>query len=158
MLLFALCTLTVLIYAIINRKNRKNLIPGGICLLVLMPVGLVPFTQITLKIEFERDKEDRSKVIEMVRGGALKPNVTYNPSLIHLPEQYEKLSKGGGDIVVEGEGDDLQVLFFTFRGALDHFSGFVYTGNGTVPEGEVFGSRLVEVDRLGRNWFFIRGG
>ena len=57
----------------------------------------------------------------------LKPNVSHNASLIHLPKEYKHLSKGGGEILVEKTGKDLNIVFYTNRGMLDNFSGIVVT-------------------------------
>nr|WP_280166754.1 hypothetical protein [Priestia aryabhattai] len=43
------------------------------------------------------------------------------------------MSKGGGYIVLETKGKTKSILFFTYRGMLDSFSGFVYDPNDNKP-------------------------
>ena len=56
---------------------------------------IIPFNQIVIDIDFKTNKSGRNEVINKIQDGILKPNVSYNSSLIHLPDQYKHLSKGG---------------------------------------------------------------
>ncbi|WP_246277414.1 hypothetical protein [Neobacillus endophyticus] len=91
----------------------------------------------------------------MVVNGEIKPNVTDNSSLIHLPKKYDHLSAGGGDIVVEKTSNGYNILFFTFRGVLDGFSGFVYATTDQKPLKNAFDGDIKEINRMAKNWFFI---
>ena len=82
-----------------------------------------------LDLDFKMHKTDREEVVSMVKGGKLKYNVPDSPSLIQLPKPYDHLSKGGGEVIAVKTGDSFTILFFTYRGMLDNFSGFVYTPN-----------------------------
>ncbi len=95
-------------------------------LITLLIVIFVPFTDIMLDIDFKLNLNDREKIVEMVKSGELYNETSYGSHLIKLPEGYKHLSKGGGEIVVEQEGETLKIFFFTFRGILDNFSGFAY--------------------------------
>ena len=83
-----------------------------------------------LDLDFKMHKTDREKVVSMVESGKLKENVPDSPSFIQLPKRYDHLSKGGGEVIAVQKGERLTILFFTYRGILDNFSGFVYSPNG----------------------------
>ncbi|WP_229754461.1 hypothetical protein [Priestia megaterium] len=88
-----------------------------------------PFNQVNLDLNFKIHQDKREEVATKIENGVIKPNVPDSPSLIQLPEEYTQLSKGGGDIVVETKGKAKSILFFTYRGMLDNYSGFVYNPN-----------------------------
>jgi hypothetical protein len=114
-----------------------------------------PFTQIVLDIDFKMNKSEREEVVKMVENGTLKPNVSHNSSLIQLPKKYDQLSKGGGEIVIEKSGDNYSVLFLTFRGILDNFSGFVYSPNDKKPSPGDFRGDFKQIEKLDENWYFV---
>ena len=116
---------------------------------------LIPFNQIIIDKDFKENKSDRNEVIYKIKDGTFKPNVSYNSSLIHLPDEYEHLSKGGGDIVIEKQGESYSVLFFTFRGVLDGFSGFVYSPNDKKPQLDSFGGDFKEIVKIDEYWYFV---
>jgi hypothetical protein len=145
--------ITVLaIIALFKNKNQKPIVIQAITILLLF---IVPFNQIILDIDFKLNKSDRERVAKMVETGELKPNVSYNTTLIHLPKKYQHLSSGGGDIVVEKSGDRYTILFFTYRGILDNFSGFVYTPNDQRPTKKTFDGDFKEINRMETNWYFV---
>lgn len=101
--------------------------------------------------EFHANKSDREEVVTLIEKEVIQPNVAHNKSLILLPEEYRNLSKGGGEIIVE----DGRVFFFTFRGILDNFSGFVYSPTDANPRQGDFGGDVKEIVKLEKHWYFV---
>lgn len=137
------------------RLLKKNWKPFGVQIITILLLFLIPFNQIVLDIDFKVNTKERDEVISKIQDGTLKPNVPHNSSLIHLPDNYDHLSKGGGDIVIEKQGEKYSVLFFTFRGVLDGFSGFVYSPNDQEPQLRSFGGNLKEIVKIEDYWYFI---
>jgi hypothetical protein len=104
-------------------------------------------------LDFKLNKKAREEVVQMIRNSSLKPNVPHSSSLIQLPEKYHRLSKGGGEIVIEKNGN--LILFFTYRGILDNFSGFVYSPNDKKPSQRDFDGDFKQVEKLDKNWYFV---
>ncbi|PZD96978.1 hypothetical protein DNH61_04850 [Paenibacillus sambharensis] len=154
-LIFALCSLIVLIYFVVGtqRQRTRRGIPILLNMIVLILVIVVPFTSITVNLNFRFNKSEREEVVQMILDGSIRPNVSYNSALIQLPDNYKKLSKGGGEIVIEGNGSDVQVLFYTYRGVIDNYAGFIYTADGGRPN-EIFGE-FIQVEKMGENWFWV---
>ncbi|KIL43121.1 hypothetical protein KR50_35240 [Jeotgalibacillus campisalis] len=145
--------LAVLIMTLIDLIRRRNWKAIGIQAAAIVLLFTVPFNQIVLEMDFNMNKSERLEVVAQVQDGSLQPNVMHNSSLIRLPEEYSSLSNGGGEIVVEKHEDDYSVLFFTFRGILDGFSGFVYSNKK--PETNAFGGDFKEVERMAEDWYFV---
>lgn len=123
--------------------------------ITILLIFFFPFTQIVLDIDYKMNKSEREEVVEMVEKGILKPNVSHDSSLIQLPEKYIGLSKGGGEIVIEKDGNNSSILFFTYRGILDNFSGFVYSPDDKKPSQHDFDGDFNEVEKLDVKWYFV---
>lgn len=96
-----LITLIVSLVVLIRRKLWK---PFLIHIIALIFYFFFPVTQVVINLNYTLDKEARLEVINLIESKAIVPNVSYNDSIIHLPREYEHLSKGGGDIIVEKDG------------------------------------------------------
>jgi hypothetical protein len=145
--------IVITVKTIINLFKNKDWKPFTIQLLTILLWLFFPFTQVMLDLDFKMNKVEREEVVEMVENGALKPNVSHNSSLILLPEKYARLSKGGGEIVIDKSGN--LVLFFTYRGMLDNFSGFVYSPNDKKPSKRDFDGDFKQIEKLDENWYFV---
>ncbi|HWK21651.1 MAG TPA: hypothetical protein VNS08_01350 [Ureibacillus sp.] len=143
----------ITVKTIMNLFKNKDWKPFTIQILTILLWLFFPFTQVMLDLDFKMNKSERKEVVEMVENGTLKPNVSYDSSLILLPKKYEQLSKGGGEIVIEKNGD--LVLFFTYRGMLDNFSGFVYSPNDKKPNQSDFDGDFKQIEKLDENWYFV---
>lgn len=155
-LLFLGSIISSVVYFIRNGKKEKlrAIAPFTICVITLLIVWVVPFTKINLALNFNKNLEQREKVVSMIQTGELMPNVSHNQSLIALPKEYAHLSKGGGEVVVEREGDKLRVLFFTFRGVLDSFSGFVYISDDTKLQEGNFNTGSLQIEKKKEHWYW----
>ncbi|TYP72377.1 hypothetical protein [Paenibacillus methanolicus] len=155
-LVFIVCSSIVFVYFVVSKpfQRARNGIPILINIVVLILILIVPFTSLTLNLDHRFNKSEREEVIKMVLDGSLKPNVSYNAAIIHLPEKYRKLSKGGGEIVREGRGQDTHILFYTYRGVVDNFAGFIYTVDGKSPDEMLFGD-FIQVKKLEKNWYWV---
>lgn len=58
-----------------------------------------------------------------------------------------KCLKAGGDIAVETKGKAKLILFFTYRGMLDNFSGFVYNLNDNKPSKSDFNGDFKQIKK-----------
>ncbi|MFB5197598.1 hypothetical protein ACE198_22265 [Neobacillus sp. KR4-4] len=143
------------VLAIITLYKNKDWKPIVIQFITILLLFFIPFNQIVLDIDFKLNKSEREQVAEKVESGELKPNVSNNSWLIQLPKKFKHLSNGGGEIVVEKSGDGFNILFFTYRGILDNFSGFVYTPNDQKPSKKAFDGDFKEIDKMGMNWYFV---
>lgn len=148
---FIIITVWTLIQLFKNRKWQPFVIQ-------LITIGLwffFPFDQVNLDLNFKIHQNKREEITAKVENGVIKPNVSDNPSLIQLPKEYIQLSKGGGDIAVETKGKERSILFFTYRGMLDNFSGFVYDPNDNKPLKTDFDGDFKQIEKVHKNWYYV---
>ena len=154
---FGLCMLVSFAYLISTLPQRRwrSAIPLFIHLVALTLLFTVPFTNVSLKLDYHMNKSKREDVVRMVAEGTLKPDGAYRASFIELPAPYKSLSKGGGEVFVQGRGPDLLVLFYTLREGPDHYEGFVFTADAGSLESKISGN-LVQVKTMSDDWHWIR--
>ncbi|MBS4538860.1 hypothetical protein GOQ27_10315 [Clostridium sp. D2Q-11] len=137
-----------------HKLKYKAFIPLGINLVTFIIVLTIPFTGIMLYFDFKLNIDEREEIVSMVKSGELKANVYHNDSLIKLPEEYEHLSKGGGEIVVERDKGRLKVFFYTYRGVLDNFSGFAYISDNSELSSDHFNGDFKEIKKKKEHWYW----
>lgn len=121
----------------------------------LLAASFVPFTRLWLDVNFNLNKAKREQVVANVKSGALTPNIKHNAKLIALPKGAG-VSMGGDEIVVEGPSSNPYVFFYTFRGFLDNYSGFLWVPDGGRPEQySDAGEPGTEIVPFGGNWYFV---
>lgn len=156
-LYFAVVTIVSITAIFHFRKiGVVSLAPVGTQILAILIVVLVPFTNLWLKADFAFYKIKREEVVKKVYSGELMPNQNYNSSLIALGEKYPSLSKGGNEIVVEEHDGKKYVFFFTFRGILDNYAGFIYVPDGGNPShySDLNEDQSTNIVSLEKNWFY----
>jgi hypothetical protein len=134
-LIFIIVAIWSVVHSIRLRKQRRNLIPAFICAAGLGIVTLVPFTKIWLHFNFASNKSARERVVHDVSEGRLTPNrvLANGIGMIGLPNQTRNISAGGNEIETAKRDGKTYVFFFTFRGILNSYSGFLYVPTGGDP-------------------------
>ncbi|MBY0200810.1 hypothetical protein ACTHQ0_27865 [Priestia megaterium] len=143
------------IWTLIHLFKKRKWQPFVIQLITISLWFLFPFDQINLDLNFKIHQDKREEVATKIENGVIKPNASDSPSLIQLPKKYTQLSKGGGDIVVETKGKAKSILFFTYRGMLDNFSGFVYNPNDNKPSKRDFNGDFKQIKKVHKNWYYV---
>lgn len=133
-----------------------SLLPLFFHLLSFLAVYFVPFTNLWLHANFVYYRSSRAEIVRKVNAGDLRPNVTHNSSLISLGREYPSVSKGGNEIAVEEHSGKKYIFFYTFRGILDNYSGFIYVPEGGDPRrysdlNETDSAQIVPWEG---NWFY----
>ncbi|MGE7307228.1 hypothetical protein ACQKJG_25645 [Priestia megaterium] len=148
---FIIVTVWTLIHLLKSRKWQPFVIQ-------LITIGLwlfFPFDQVNLDLNFKVHQDKREEIAAKIENDVIKPNVPDSPSLIQLPNEYTQLSKGGGEIVLETKGKATSILFFTYRGMLDNFSGFVYDPNDHKPLKSDFDGDFKQIEKVHKNWYYV---
>ena len=101
-------------------------------------------------------ESQRQEVVEKVYSGELVPNVRHNSSLIALGAEYSKLSMGGNEIVVQDIDGLVYVFFFTYRGILDNYSGFLFVPDGGDPRNysDLNEDDVTQIVKYADNWYW----
>ncbi|MBY0091654.1 hypothetical protein H7S74_19420 [Priestia aryabhattai] len=143
------------IWTLIHLFKKRKWQPFVIQLITISLWFFFPFNQVNLDLNFKIHQDKREEVATKIENGVIKPNVSDSPSLIQLPKKYTQLSKGEGDIVVETKGKAKSILFFTYRGMLDNFSGFVYNPNDNKPSKSDFNGDFKQIKKVHKNWYYV---
>lgn len=141
---------------IISRHEEPHsLLPLAVSIGALLAATLLPFTQLWLRINFELKREAREQLVQKVRSGELSPNVKHDIHFIRLAGG-SGLSMGGDEIVVDGPPGQQSVLFYTYRGFLDAYSGFVWVPSERKPEQFLDADEPnTEIVQFDKNWYYI---
>jgi len=103
--------------------------------------------------ELDKHWDEYNDVIDQIENGTIKvPNEDYG--LIELPVEYQHLSQGGGEIVYEKKDDYIQIFFYTFRGVLDNFSGYMYKPDDKQPNSDDFLGDWKQIIKERPYWYY----
>jgi hypothetical protein len=156
-----LLLLVGLIWAIVVRV--RSTVPGRaasypllICVAGIATALYVPWTTLWLAANERVHRTDRERIVRQVQEGSLRPNVSYNGSLIALKSGSPDVSKGGNEIVVEEHNGRQYVFFYTYRGILDNYSGFLFVPAGADPRGFSAAADVsTALEPRSAQWFFM---
>jgi len=132
------------------------IVPLATQLLAFVILEFVPLTKLWVNADFHLYESQRQEVVERVYSGELVPNVKYNSSLIALGSEYSKISMGGNEILIQDIDGSKYVFFFTFRGILDNYSGFMYVPDGGDPKNfaDLNGEDVTQIIKYADNWYY----
>jgi hypothetical protein len=139
-----------------NRSMEYRLLPLIVAAISTSIFLFVPFTALELKLDFREHLEPRTAAAQriLIREAGAKATPPWQPRSEKLSRSEAGLSEDG-EVMVALNNKDQFVFFYTFRGILEHYSGFVYSATDAPPEDSDFGSTLVEVDHLRKNWYWV---
>jgi hypothetical protein len=155
-----LATAAVLLWSLIaafrSKGSWNRFLPAILCASALAASRLVPFDELWLKADFLLRRSDREMVIAQLRSGTIPARFPGNSSeLIALPSS-PAVSRSGNDILVSGSRQDPFVFFYTFRGVIDNYAGFLRVPPGHLPdEFTAAGDQPFLTEKFGDGWFFL---
>jgi hypothetical protein len=141
----------------LKKIGAYALLPLALNLLTFWLVASGELTRMWLRVDFALYHSSRDEIVAEVYNGNLRPNVDYNGELISLGSQYPNLSMGGNEICFEQHRGKRFILFFTFRGIMDHYSGFLHVENGGDPSeySDLSDSKNTEIVHWKGEWYFV---
>ncbi len=142
--------------AFAKNNNRTTSIVLAINLVTALMYIFFPFTEISLHSDFKFKLSAREEVVMKIKSGELTNNIDYNKRMIHLSLSDGLLSKGGNDVIFEGNSGHLSVFFYTFRGVIDNFAGIIYKEDNVPPTNEDFNcGYLIDSLKFRDNWYWM---
>ncbi len=151
-------------WALVNLvRNREQMglragYPAIACAVGAAIAVFVPWSDLWLKANYSLLRSSRSRIVRQVQEGARRPNVERYSTLISLGLDAPQVSMGGNEIVVERlDGEEPYIFFFTYRGILDNFHGFLFVPTGGDP---LLFSYLDEpgsthIKPMEEHWYFV---
>lgn len=128
---------------LVSARNWKWL---AVALTVIVCVGCNA-------VSFDNPGNGRTRVAELVLEGLLGTPGADQES-VRLPTEFASLSDSG-EIVITRWNGSLDVVFFTRRGVVDDWEGYVYAADCRLTE-DPLGGVLLEVHNLGSCWYLAR--
>jgi hypothetical protein len=141
----------------LRKGGLKFALPFLVCALTLAVLVYAPLHQIALQQNFNWHRKARDRIVARIEAGELKPNVSYNKSLIALGDREPNVSAGGNDIVVDEADEGTYVLFLTTRGLKHYFTGFLRVPPGGDPKKffEFEDKPPSQLVRYDKDWYFV---
>jgi hypothetical protein len=137
-----------------RKEGAKPSAPLLLCAVTLATVLFVPFTNIWLWVDFHMKVAEREAVVQRIYSGQLQPNVPHNKRLIALGKG-SKLSMGGNEVLVDVREGKTYVLFFTYRGIMDSYSGFLFVPKGGTPSAfSEMNDRTAQLTKFSESWYY----
>ncbi len=131
----------------------KAVIPFTVSLATFLIVTFAPVQECKLWTEFYCFKYYRNKIVEELKEADLEPNMEYN---IDLP-WYLSYVSSNGKIIVEKQGDNIEVNFRFFKGILTSRSSMVVYSSKDIEEREYrVEGEYGKIEKLGDNWYYIQ--
>jgi hypothetical protein len=113
-------------------------------------------TEAVTEFDWQVNQKRLTEVAHDIAGGGHDYSVLKDGgrgTQIGLPEGSRYLSEDGS-VFVWRDGKDSWTLFFTFKGVLDSFAGFVYASNGKIPPADAFLGNPIEIIKMAPNWYW----
>ena len=149
----ALCALGLALFR--HGRPLRIWAPLAICAIGGALGHWVPFTDIWLSANYHLHRRARHRVASAFEAGQLPlPTAHDSTMVVHLP-WAASASNGGGDVLISRGERGLSVLFFTYRGILSHYSGYLYRTDTLPTPPEVFGDRVCEAEPVESHWSFV---
>lgn len=138
-----------------KTKGKATLLPLVILIISLVAAHFIDFEQLWLIANFKFRYKEREEVVKRIADGEFRPNVSFDASVITLPGQLSGVSLGGGQVLVQHDGDKLKIFFFTYRGILDNFAGFIYSSDNSAPKSGDFSGDFYLTNKIQDKWYYV---
>lgn len=151
-LFFFLFNFLVLIslISIFKNKNYINILTVFILFIMLLIYLFFPYREAKLSVEWNKYKDKRNKVIELVR----KDKISYlgDSKNAILPSNLEKVSSDGTIYVYKNEKENQIIGFWIFRG-IDESVLLIYSTEGkkAIEEYET----ISKIKKIDTNWYYV---
>lgn len=140
-------------YALVATRGTRMLYrvtPIAFTLTTLVLALTVDFTAMMLDLDFKCNLANRHRCVK-----ELLSHFDKDAGMVKLPSGFGYLSKGGGDVQI-GETDGTRfVLFYTYRGVLDNYSGFFYRDDDADLTASNGPDNYKQIKKLRDHWFFV---
>ncbi|WOV84389.1 hypothetical protein PGH26_00125 [Sporosarcina jeotgali] len=134
-----------------NREKGKNLVPLVMSLLLFFLLLANPLSPLIQKAEFNFNLDERDEIANLILDGKIQSSNTRG-DLFHIPANYKGSSLSDGKEVMKVNE---KLVFFTNRGILGNFSGYVFSPNGVEPNDKDLAANIVKLKKMKKNWYYV---
>ncbi|WP_157764784.1 hypothetical protein [Solibacillus sp. R5-41] len=134
------------------KKTRvKSFLPLILSVTLIFLVIDRPLSPLFQNVEFSFKLDKREEVARQIINGEIKPS-NESGNLFLVPKKYNNFSLSDGNEVMKMND---KLFFFTVRGILDNFSGYVFSPRGLEPTNEDVQATIIRMQKLNNNWYFV---
>ncbi|GKV70516.1 hypothetical protein NCCP2716_30140 [Sporosarcina sp. NCCP-2716] len=134
-----------------RKEKGKNFIPLIMSLLLFFLLLANPLSPLFQKSEFNYNLDERVEVANLISDGKIQSSNT-GGNLFHIPANYKSSTLSDANEVMKVNE---KLVFFTNRGILDNFSGYVFSPNGVEPNDEDLAANIVKMKKMKKNWYYV---
>ena len=138
------------IYKRYKTTRAKSFIPIILSTVLLFLVIARPLSPLFHHADFSFKLNQREEVATLILNNEIKPS-NGRRDLFQVPKKYI-FSLSDGDEVMRVND---KLFFFTVRGILDNFSGYVYSPSGSEPTNEDVQAEIIKLQKMNKNWYFV---
>lgn len=150
----------ITVYGVIaGRRLARASVPfciAGFSLVATMAMGDL---NVPIHLDFWLKYAQRQRIVTRIEAGSLRPNVPGDVDRISLGNADWGLADGG-DLVVERQGHDVNVLFYMARnGGPNFYAAFFYTSGDKSTLRAYFGNSIdaMEIVEMQPHWYWVVG-
>ena len=125
-----------------KTTKAKSLYPIILSVVLLFLVITRPLSPLLFQADFSFKLNQREEIATMILNDEIKPS-NGRGDLFLVPKGYI-FSLSDGDEVMKIND---KLLFFTVRGMLDNFSGYIFSPNGTEPTNEDVQANIIKIKK-----------
>jgi len=133
-----------------NRYRWRAIWPLATEIISIALCVTVPWTNLYIDAVWQFRRAGFQQAVEQIKARD-NPQSGY----VLLDPAFRHLSADEGKVYVHRSADTLTILFFTYSGILDHFSGFTYVDPDAAPTAAAVGANDVQVTRKSAHWYFV---
>ena len=156
-LLLLLGGIVLFIISVVHIYKRYKETRVKIFLPLILSVTLIfllidrPLSPLFQNVEFSFKLEKREGVARQIINGEIKPS-NDSGDLFLVPKKYNNSSLSDGNEVMKMND---KLFFFTVRGILDNFSGYVFSPSGLEPTNEDVQATIIWMRKMSNNWYYV---
>jgi hypothetical protein len=155
---FVVVTVSALLSFFLRLKSwRLSGIPLLICVGTTLILGFAPLGNLGDKLNFFVNRATRNALVAQVEAGTLRTPSNPRSIVLSLGKDVPPVSEGGNEIIVEEHQGKKYVFFFTYRGLLGYYAGFLYVPTGGSPTrySDLARDTTTRIERLDTHWFYV---
>lgn len=138
---------------IVDNKKFIDNISIFILVITVLVTFFFPFRMAKTKLELLLYKQDRNKIIEMVKNNEMKIDDNGN---VELPNKYHKISSSGEITVYQNDNDGILICFWIFRGTMSSSTKLIYSNRGEeLIKENAWIDEIKSITRLEEKWFYV---
>jgi hypothetical protein len=152
--------LTLLVLAILDgiklpcyhwrSKGPVTLLPLGFLVGALTLLYFVDLTPPRLTLDFWLNHGARMEVVERARAER-----DWDGDIEALPVGIPLRLDRGDRAELQDDGESFKLLFYTYRGILGNFAGFVYSSEDAPPQSGDFEGHFFIVEKWQDHWYYV---